>query len=169
MLQIDRSHARAPSARLELGECAVLLGKPDAAVPALEEFLRGKPEDHTEQARAHLALGRARALRNEHEKAETSYQRVTELSEGPLAAEAQFRIGESRAARHDDSGAADAFVKLSILYAHEEWVRRGLLQAGLAYERLQQPPKAKRFFEELVRRFPKTKESQEAQSRLRGI
>jgi TolA-binding protein len=60
-------------------------------------------------------------------------------------------------------------VKLPILYAHEEWVRRGLLQSGLVYEQLRQPQKARRFYEELLKRFPGSPEGQEAQSRLRGV
>jgi len=169
LLAADSKHERAQSARLQLGECCVALGHGDAAAAVLEEFLRGKPEDRTEQARAHLALGRARVLRGEHDKAEPSFAKVTELSEGPLAAEAQYRLGESRAARGDLNGAADAFVKLPILYAHEEWVRKGLLAAGRTYEQLQQPQKARRFYEELLRRFPASAESQDAQSRLRGV
>lgn len=150
LLQQAPAHARADRARLLLGECAVQSGQGDIAVPALEQFLRaGKPE-RADQARANLWLGRARQLRQEHAAAEACFVKVTELSDGPLAAEAQFRIGESRERRGDVLGAADAYVKLPILYAHAEWVRRGLLHAGLAYEQLQQPDKAARFFRELV-------------------
>ena len=115
-----------------------------------------------------LALGRGRQLREEWDKAEASFAAVTSLSEGELAAQAQFRIGESRYAKGDLQGAADAYVKLPILYSHEEWVRRGLLQAGRCYEELQQPRKARRFYEELLSRFPETPEAKQARSRLKG-
>ncbi|HZT56423.1 MAG TPA: tetratricopeptide repeat protein, partial [Burkholderiaceae bacterium] len=169
LLQQAPQHERAAAARLALGECDIELGNADEAVAALEEFLRARPADKTEAARAQLLLGRARLLRKEHDRAEAAFAKVTELSEGALGAEAQFRLGESRAMRGDLEGAADAFVKLPILYAQEEWVRRGLLQAGLCYERLQQPAKARRFFDELVRRFPQSQEGKEAQSHLRGV
>jgi TolA-binding protein len=169
LLQQAPQHERAATARLALGECDIELGNADEAVAALEEFLRARPADKTEAARAHLLLGRARLLRKEHDRAEAAFAKVTELSDGALGAEAQFRLGESRAMRGDLEGAADAFVKLPILYAQEEWVRRGLLQAGLCYERLQQPGKARRFFDELVRRFPQSQEGKEAQSHLRGV
>ncbi len=159
-------HQRAPRARLLLGECAVALGDGDAAVAPLEQFLRDKPEKAL-AARAQLALGRARLLRAEHERAEQALTAVLELDDGPVAAEAQFRIGEARRARGDRAGAIDAFVKLPILYAQAEWVRRGLLQAGLVYLELQQRDKAQRILEELVEKYPNSDEAAAAHKHLR--
>lgn len=167
LLQREPQHARADRARLLLGECAVGLGDGNAAVPALEQFLRGKDHAVADLARANLWLGRGRMLRQEHEAAEANLVKVTELSDGPLAAEAQFRIGENRLARGDLRGAADAFVKLPILYAQPEWVRAGLLQAGLVYQRLQQPDKAQRFFRELVEKHQGSPEAKTASEHLR--
>ena len=82
--------------------------------------------------------------------------------EGELAAEAQFRLGENRALRGDLRGAADAFVKLPILYAHPTWVRKGLLQAGRTYEQLGQPDKAQRFFRELQEKHAGSDEAKQA-------
>jgi TolA-binding protein len=167
LLADEPQHERAARAQLRLGECAVLLGDGATAVPPLEQFLRGKDRSPADQALAHLWLGRARQLRSEHDKAEQSLQRVTELSDTEVAAEAQFRIGESRLARGDLPAAADAFVKLPILYGHAEWVRRGLLQAGLVYERMQQPEKAQRFFRELLQGHADSAEAKTAREHLR--
>jgi TolA-binding protein len=167
LLDKEPQHARADRARLLLGECAVRIGEPDNAVPALEQYLRGKGHERADDAKAQLWLGRARMLRKEYDAAEASLVKVTELSDGPLAAEAQYRIGETRAAKGDLRGAADAFVKLPILYAQPEWVRAGLLQAGLAYERLQQPEKAQRFFRELADKHAGSAEAKTAAEHLR--
>lgn len=166
LLQTSPKHERADAARLLLGECAVALGDGDRAVAPLEEYLRGADRGPADAARAGLALGRARQLRGEADKAEANFTKVTSLGDGPLAAEAQFRIGEVRAQRGDLQGAADAFVKLPILYAHPEWVRKGLLQAGLVYERLQQPDKAQRFFKELAEQHGDSDEGRQARSHL---
>ena len=148
-------HERAQRARLCLGECALLAGTPDAAVAPLERFLRehdatGDEVARADAARANLWLGRARLARRQHEQAERRFVRATELSDGPVGAEAQFRLGESRRLRQDLNGAADAFVKLPILYGDATWVRRGLLEAGRTYMRLKQPNKARRFYQELL-------------------
>ncbi|MCB9885145.1 MAG: tetratricopeptide repeat protein [Planctomycetes bacterium] len=166
LLKQAPQHERAPRARLLLGECAVALGDGDAAVAPLEQFLRDKP-DKALAARAQLALGRARLLRGEHDRAEQALGAAIDLDDGPVAAEAQFRIGEARHAHGDRAGAIDAFVKLPILYAQAEWVRRGLLQAGLTYLELGQRDKAARVLEELVAKYPNSEEAAAAQKHLR--
>jgi TolA-binding protein len=145
-------------------------GEAAEAVGALEGYLeRGAEGDEkVAKARAFLWLGRARQQRDEHEAAEEAFVEVTRLSEGGLAAEAQFGIGATRRRDDDLRGAADAFVKLSILYAHDEWVRRGLLEAARCYEALGEPQKARKFYEELVERFADSTEAREALTRLKG-
>ncbi len=167
LVKAEPAHPRAAAARLLLGECALRQRQPDVVVEALEPFLRGEGQARADLARANLWLGRARVLRKEYDQAEACLLRTTELSDGPLGAEAQFRLGESREARGELRGAADAYVQLPILYAHAEWVRRGLLHAGLVYERLQQPDKAQRFFRELVDQHAGSAEAKTAGERLR--
>ncbi|MEQ1630910.1 MAG: tetratricopeptide repeat protein [Planctomycetota bacterium] len=168
LLRKDASHERADRARMLLGECALALGEHAKVIEALEPFVRKKDRDRTDLARANLWLGRARQKRGEHEAAESAFVVVTEQSDGPLAAEAQFRIGEGRLAKNDVRGAADAFVKLPILYADATWVRQGLLQAGLCYERLDQVDKAQRFFRELIEKHEPSKEAATAREHVRS-
>jgi TolA-binding protein len=165
---LDRApeHERGQLARLHGGRCQVLAGEPGEAAALLEEYLQRDRGAKTERAEAQLWLGRARAARGEHDRAEVAYLETTNLSDGELAAEAQYRIGEVRQSKGDLTGAADAFVKLSILYGQEEWIRRGLLAAGLCYVKLEQPGKAAKFFHELAERFPDAPESEQARTHL---
>ncbi len=165
LLEAAPRHERAARARLLLGDCAVALGDGGLAIPALEEFLRGEPV-RAEAARAQLLLGKARLLRGEAERAERALAAVLDLDDGAFAAEAQYRIGEARRARGDLQGATDAFVKLPILYTHAEWVRRGLLQAGLVYEEQKQRDKALRIFRELVEKHAGSEEAKAARKHL---
>ncbi|GAB4150211.1 MAG: hypothetical protein Fur0037_18670 [Planctomycetota bacterium] len=169
LLRREPDHARAPLARLHLGEVDVAIGEPDEAVEHLELFLRRPAGGAAERILAHLALGRARQLRGEFARAVESFQEVTRACEGPEAAEAQYRIGECRLAERDEEGAVGAFVKLAILYAHEPWVPRGLLEAGAIYERLGQASKARKLYEEVEQRFPEAPERQEAARRIRRL
>ena len=69
----------------------------------------------------------------------------------------------------DLEGAAEAFMVLPILYAHEQWVRKGLLAGGECFEQLRQPAKARGLYEELLDRFPDSEESRVAKARMRGL
>ena len=95
--------------------------------------------------------------------------RVTDLTDSELSAQAQYRIGECRMIRGQLSEAVDAFVKLSILYQHANWVQRGLNSAGDCYLKLKKPKKAARLYEELLSRFPKCELAKTAQTKLKNI
>lgn len=171
LLAKDPENARAQRARLYLGECLVRGEEPAQAIAVLDDFLRrgGDQVPAVERARAQLWNGRARQARGEQEEAERAFRKVTDLSEGQLAAEAQYRIGETRRARRELEDAVDAYVKLSILYAHEPWVPMGLLRAAECYEELQQPAKATKFYQELLERFPDSDQAKTAKEKTRGV
>ena len=162
LLRDEPQHARATAAQLHLGEWALLSDQPAVAIAALQQFLAAGAPSTADVARANLWLGTARMRQKDHDGAEACFVVVTEKSDGELAAEAQFRLGENRALRGDLRGAADAFVKLPILYAHPQWVRKGLLQAGRTYEQLGQPDKAQRFFRELQEKHAGSDEAKQA-------
>ena len=139
------------------------------AAATLEEYVQRGGGTKAEQAEAHLWLGRARAARREYDRAEAAFIVTTRLSEGELAAEAQYRIGEICRDRGDLDDAVGAFQTLAFLYGHKEWKAKGLLQVGLCYEELQQPVKAAKFFRELTELFPKSAESEQARTRLEKL
>jgi len=171
LLRNMSDHERCHRARLVLGECALRANAPNDAIAPLMQFLNqhdAQKDDvaRADAARANLWLGKARLQRREYPAAELCFVKTTELSEGALAAEAQFRLGESRAGRKDLNGAIDALVKLPILYADKAWVPRGLLKAGLIYKQLKQPEKAKVLFTELVEKHKGTDEAKSAANQL---
>jgi tetratricopeptide (TPR) repeat protein len=166
LLEEAPEHARAARARLLVGDAGVAVGDGAAAIRALEPLVAEGAEASPETARVHLLLGRARLLRREYDVAERHLRRATELSDGTLGAEAQVRIGEARTQRGDLNGAADAFVKVAILYADPQWVRAGLLGAARSYDQLGQSQKAVRFYQELVDRHAGSDEARIAQTRL---
>ncbi len=168
LLEAAPEHDRAQRARLRYGRSLLALSRANDAIAQLETMLQ-RGAAGVDEMEGYLFLGRARAAAGQHERAEQDLLRVTELSTGELAAEAQYRIGEVRQAQRDLNGAIDAFVKLSFVYAHEEWVRRGLLQAGLCYAELSQPSKAAKFLAELVERFPDSEEGRRARSELEDL
>ncbi len=163
LLKREPKHERAQRARLYVGECAVRAKQPAQGIAALDRFL-GQADDATpatERARANLWLGRAHADRGEADRAEQAFTAATSLSVGEVGAEAQFRIGETRYAAGDREAAIEAFMKLSILFAHEPWVPRGLARAAECYDELDQPEHAKKFRKELRERYPNSDEAKD--------
>ena len=52
---------------------------------------------------------------------------------------------------------------------YEEWVRRSLLAAGTAFQEVEDHEAAAAQFEELIERFPQSKEGRAARDRLAGL
>jgi TolA-binding protein len=172
LLSKKPNHERAQVARLHQGQCQIKIGKPRAASMVLQDYLRraaAQKAPSSDLARANLWLGKARQSQKDYRRAELAFGRVTDLTDSELSAEAQYRIGECRIRRGQLSGAVDAFVKLSILYQHAEWVQRGLSSAGDCYVQLEMPKKAAKLYQELVNRFPKCALAKVAQTKLKNI
>lgn len=160
-------HARAQAARRLLAEAELGLGKNAEAAVVAEEFLRRDDgKERAETARTCLRLGRARAKLKDFAAAEKAFAKAAELSDGETGAEAQFRIGEVRRDAGDLSGAAEAWLRLSILYGHAEWASEGLYEAGAAFEKLGKPDRAKKLWTEVVERFGATSAAKKARAKL---
>ncbi|MCA8971356.1 MAG: tetratricopeptide repeat protein, partial [Planctomycetes bacterium] len=170
LLERNAAGARAPMAKLHLGHVDLEDGRAAAAVRSLEEWILGsKDAPAGDRARAALWLGRARALRKDWDAAVASFEAATKLSDGPLGAEAQYRIGEARRDAGDLDGAIDAWLKLSILYGQPEWVQKGLLASAEGYLAQDQKAKAKKLLGELIERFAKSESAKAARNLLQKL
>ncbi len=170
MVKESPDHARAQGGRLSLATCEMALRRPSEAVAAAEQFIaRDDGKDRAASARANLLVGRGRIELKDYAAAEAALTKVTQLSDGELAAEAQFRLGESRRDRGELDGSVDAFLKLSILYTHPQWVSQGLLLAGRCFEDRDQKDKARKLYAELLQRFPESESAKEARNRLGSL
>ena len=160
-------HARAQGARRLLAEAELAAGRNAEAAVVAEEFLRRDDgKERAETARICLRLGRARANLKDFAAAEKALAKAAELSDGETGAEAQFRIGEVRRDAGDLSGAAEAWLRLSILYGHAEWASEGLFEAGSAFEKLGKPDRAKKLWTEVAERFGTTSAAKKARAKL---
>ncbi|MCC6784629.1 MAG: tetratricopeptide repeat protein [Planctomycetes bacterium] len=154
-------HARVTRAKLYLGECFVRAGRSADALPLLEQYLAqdAAGDGDAGRARARLWLGKAQLERKDFERAERELAEAARLADGAIGAEAAFQIGESRRARADLEGAAEAYLKVAILFADPVWVPRALLAAGKTWLELGQREKADRVLDELIEKHPKSAEA----------
>ena len=87
----------------------------------------------------------------------------------PLRAGPYYVLGRARAQQQQWAGAAEAWMRIPILYPeHRRLAARSLWDAGRSLEKLDQSEPAGRLYRELVSRYPKTASSAEARKRLGG-
>jgi TolA-binding protein len=87
----------------------------------------------------------------------------------PRAADVQFQIAESYAQEADYTRAISELEKLEVTYAstNRERSAQALLRAGIiAEERLNDPARARQYYQTVVRRYPETEAHTDAAARL---
>jgi TolA-binding protein len=155
---------------LRLGECYQKLGKHADAVRVLDRELAEYPEGALRHE-ARFARGYALQLEGQRGPAVEAYRAVVIGTRAPVAARAQYHIGECLLddGKNRDAAREFAAVVANFDFAGEyaEWVRRALLAAGLAYQAAGDAAAANAQFKELSERFPQTEEGKVAAARLR--
>ncbi|MFN9540396.1 MAG: tetratricopeptide repeat protein, partial [Planctomycetota bacterium] len=86
-----------------------------------------------------------------------------------LAAEAQWRIGETRLAQENHAEALSAYLEVSEGGAYPHWQAAALLQAGKCEERLGNRVAALRHYRDLLQRFPDSEFAVQAQRRADAL
>ena len=112
------------------------------------------------------ALGDALFALERWERARTAYRTVIRASEGPLAARAQYRVGRCFEKEGNSQRAIDEYLRVTILYAHAEWVAKASHGAALLLEAAGESDKALRLWQELARDHGKLPEGKDAQKRI---
>jgi len=79
---------------------------------------------------------------------------------------AQYWIGECLYATGDFAGAIAEFERVSQKHPKGDKVPAALLKTGVAYSRLRNMDEAKRYYQKVIQRFPKTDEARLARERL---
>ncbi|HEY7727549.1 MAG TPA: tol-pal system protein YbgF [Candidatus Eisenbacteria bacterium] len=79
---------------------------------------------------------------------------------------AQYWLGECLYAVGDFAGAIAEFEKVSQSYPKGDKVPAALLKTGISYARLRNVGEAKRYFETVIKRYPKSDEARLARERL---
>lgn len=151
-------HPKVGRSQLYLGEAYLASADAKGAIGALERYLAADVADDgtVGRARAHLGLGKARRARGEGARARAEFEKVVNLSEGALGAEATFCLGEIARDGGDQRAAADAFTKVAILFAEPNLVSSALLEASKCWHALGQADKARKLLDELLEKHPRT-------------
>ncbi|MHC5210438.1 MAG: tetratricopeptide repeat protein [Planctomycetota bacterium] len=167
IVEQEPGHEVASKARFRLGMALSELEQWKRAEAVLADLVREDP-DFPSLSEAELWRARALARQGNDRAAEAAYQRVVANDRGVLAAQAHIGLGEldRRAGRTET--ALSTFLKVAVLYAHDEEVAEALLLAGECLEDLGDSAKAKDRYREIVKAHPESRVAAEARKRLAG-
>ncbi|RMH01692.1 MAG: hypothetical protein D6702_10700 [Planctomycetota bacterium] len=152
--------------RLGLALCQVESWQEAADV--LAELARRYP-DFANGVEGELWRGRALAALDQDRAARQAFERVLARDRGVLAARARLGLGKLALASEDLEGALSEFLKVAVLYAHDDEVAEGLWYAGLCLERLGDADRAAEQYREILRNHSDTPFAARAGDRLREL
>ncbi len=127
-------HAAWGKAMLRLSEALARTERWREAADVSAELLRREPEGEG-AVQAELWHARALAALGERRGAEAAFRHVVDKDRGQLSAQARIALGSMSVEAGDLEGALSEFLKVALLYAHEEEVAEALYRAGEVLEK----------------------------------
>ncbi len=120
-------------------------------------------------AEAELWRGRALAAQQKGRAARAAFERTIALDQGELAAAARLALGGLLEAEGRLEDALSEYLKVALLYAHEDSVAEALYRAGRALENLGDVPRALERYRELQGEHARSRFAELARARLREL
>lgn len=152
-------------ATLKLAEVVAQSGDLDGSRKLYERFLEKWPKDRF-APQAMFGIGWAKEQAKQYTEARAWYEKVVAATNSPVAARAQFQIGETFFAQGKYEEAVAALLAVADVYAYPEWAARATLEAGRAFEQLKQPQQARQQYELVVQKYKQSAEAALAAKRL---
>ena len=125
------------------------------ASPLLPEMLFG-------QAMAQQNLGQS-------DEAVRLCGQVISRTEGESAARARLMIARIQYARKDYAEAAKSFIQVAYGYEYPKWQAQATYEAGRCYQRLGQPRRAAKLYEDVVKKYPDSDQAPAARQQLKDL
>ncbi len=160
-------HQVVPKARFRLGLSLARLERWEDAERALSELARRHP-DFENLLEAELWRGHALVALSQERGARAAYERIVSSDRGVLAARAQLSLGKLELARGDMQNALSDFLRVAVLYAHDEEVSEALLLSGRCLEELGDTARAHDRYRELIDKHPDSPFATQARARLKA-
>lgn len=96
------------------------------------------------------------------------YLAAANANSGDTAARARFRLGEIYEDRGDFAEASRSFMRVAILFLHEELSPESLWRAGQCFEKNGDMPQARKAYREILDDYPDSAQVGKARARLEG-
>jgi TolA-binding protein len=168
MLKEYPANAQAPVALLKLGEVQAERQQYDESAATFQTYLRKYPKDAF-AGRAHFGIGWAMENQKRYDDARAAYKNAIAATNTEIAARAQFQTGETYLFEGKFNEAIPALLAVEDVYAYPTWSARASLEAGRAFEQLNQVDQARKQFEQLLSKYKDAPEAAVARERLAAL
>ncbi len=161
-------HAVLPKALFRLGLALQQTGQAKEGLNVLSQLV-GNFTNFEAWVEAELHRGLCLVALNRRREAHSAFDRVLAKDKGVLSARARIQIGRLHLAQEDEEAALAEFLKVALLYAHDEEVAEALFLAGHCLERQDNQAAAIGQYNKAVKDHPRTAYAKQCADRLRAL
>ncbi len=151
--------------RFKIAECAEQSGDADKALERYQAVVEAAPGSTT-AVEATFRMAQLHESREEMERASELYESAANTNNGDVAARARFRLGEIQEGREEYDLAARSFMRVAILFLHEELSPKALWRAGQCFEKAGANERARKAYDEILSDYPESAPAAEAKEAL---
>jgi len=153
LLQAKPDYPNPERVRFKIAECNESAGKIEEAIDLYQAVAQEAPLSTTAM-QAKYRMAKLYEDRKKPDKAFALYEEVANTNTGDTAARARFRLGELYEAQGDYDAAARSYMRIAILFLHEELSPESLWRAGQSFEKAGSVEQAKKAYQELIQDYP---------------
>jgi TolA-binding protein len=150
MLKAKSDYPNPERVRLKVAECSENAGKAGDAIRLYKTVVE-KDAGTTAAVEAKYRMAKLYEAQNEADQATQLYEEAANTNTGDVAARARFRLGELSEAKGEFDAAARSYMRVAILFLHEELSPESLWRAGQCFEKAGSNEQAKKSYEELIK------------------
>lgn len=154
--------------KFKVAECSEAAGKPDDAINLYKAVVEAAPASGS-ASEARFRMAKLLETKNKVDDAFALYEEVANTNTGDTAARARFRLGELYEAKKDYDAAARSYMRVAILFLHEQLSPESLWRAGQCFEKAGSTDQARKAYEELLKDYATTEQAPKAQQALAGL
>jgi len=161
-------YANPERVHLKIAECAEAAGKADEAINLYQVVVETAPRTSVAME-AKFRMAKLHEAREAPDEAFKLYEEVANASTGAAAAKARFRLGELHEGKGEFDAAARNYMYVVVVFLHEELAPEALWRAAQCYDKAEEPGKAGKTYEELVRDYPDSPQAGKAKDQLAQV
>ncbi|HOE66512.1 MAG TPA: tetratricopeptide repeat protein [Candidatus Hydrogenedentes bacterium] len=154
--------------RFKIAECHENAGRNDEAIALFRAIIETVPQSAS-AIEARYRMAQLHEKQKKMDKAIALYEDAANVNTGDTAARARFRLGELAEADANFEAAARHYMRVAVLFLHEQLSPESLWRAGQCYERVNRADQAKKAYQELLTEYPQSGQAAQAQQRLAAM
>ncbi|MCL4217295.1 MAG: tetratricopeptide repeat protein [Candidatus Hydrogenedentes bacterium] len=165
LLTADPNYPNPERVHLKVAESYEKAGKTDEAIAGYQGVMDLAPQTAAGME-AKYRMARMYEIKGDLEKAFALYEDAANSNVGETAAQARFHLAELYEQQSDFVAAAKSYMRVAILFLHEELSPEALWRAGQCFEQAGSLEQGRKTYEEVIRDYPDSAQAAKAEQRL---